>query len=119
MKLMTAQMAKWRKVPEGYVFIDTTIKSGEPMLAPTWDMVARHKAGTLTNDLYTEMYYDIMRNRYKQNYLWFNEFCGKEFVVISCYCKDGCFCHRYLLVDIIRKLCLSFGYPFEYLGEIT
>ena len=41
--------------------LDITVKSGDRTFAPTWDMVMDYKSGKITQEEYTEMYYDLMR----------------------------------------------------------
>lgn len=116
MELHTCQIAKYRKAPN---FLDTTIKSGTKLFAPTWDMVQRHKAGTLSDDGYTELYYGLMRTSYTQNKeVWLN-YLRQPTLTLGCYCPNGNFCHRYLLVDILSKVAKAHNIPFTYMGAIT
>ena len=68
MILYTAQISQYRGLKEANIpYIDTTIKSGDKYLAPSWEMVSRHKAGTLTDQGYMDLYLPMMRASYKHH----------------------------------------------------
>lgn len=115
MELYTCQIAKYRKAPN---FLDITVKSGLELFAPTWDMVQRHKAGTLTDEEYTQLYYTLMRRSYSTNKAVWLDYLNQPTLTIGCYCTNGHFCHRYLLVDILSKVAVSNTIPFSYKGEV-
>lgn len=119
MELWTIQIAQWRKLKDtGIQFLDTTVKSGDPVFAPNWDIVTRSKAGTLSNDDYTDAYLALMRVSYRRNYLRWQEIMhSPDPIAIACYCKAGAFCHRCILAGIFSKACYSEGIPFVYHGE--
>jgi hypothetical protein len=119
MKLHTIQLAKRRLAERLDIpVIDTTVKSGLRIFAPTWHMVTSVKDGTISEETYTKMYFDLMRNSYRDhNDIW-AEFCNREEVAVACYCKAGEFCHRHLLVAILQKVCTHNGISFFYAGEL-
>lgn len=125
MDLYTAQMARFRIAKEmGIPYIDTTVKSGEKVFAPSWDIVSRHKAGTLDDKGYTEVYKQLMRVSYGNNRSRWLEVGRMPQVCFMCYCpactqERKVFCHRYLLVDMYRCICHKEGIPFNYVGELT
>jgi hypothetical protein len=106
------------------MLLDTTVKSGEGVgatFAPTWDLVRDSKSGKISWEQYTDGYTRLMRMRYLDNQAAFEQVLNsQQNVVFTCYCND-CYenhhCHRYLLVDIFRKLAESRGIEFEYIGE--
>lgn len=107
--------------------LNTTIGSGTGLgavFAPTWDLVRNSKSGKISWEQYTEGYTRLMRNRYLDNREAFEQVLASEqTVVLCCYCNDAektyklHRCHRYLLVEIFRKLAESRGIEFEYVGE--
>ena len=111
---------------EDELVLNTTVKSGSGLgvvFAPTWDLVLASKSGTLSWQQYTEGYVRLMRLRYLDNQAAFERILNSEqVVVLTCYCND-CYenhhCHRYLLVDIFRKLAENKGIAFEYAGELA
>lgn len=121
MQLFTCQMSKWRQLKDRNIeFIDTTVKSGNHVWAPTWEMVMGHKAGTISDEAYTAAYVGMMRYSYIHNPDdWNRLLYAADPIAIACYCSSapGTFCHRHLLKDILEKICLSRGIPFEYYGE--
>lgn len=120
MILHTVQIAQWRKVKAlGIDFIDVTLKSGLKWLAPTPELLYPYKMGQITDKEYTDRFYNLMRQRYIEDKQRFIDFINQGEICIACYCTAGKFCHRYLLVDILRKLCVEFNIPFTYQGEIS
>lgn len=124
MKIYTVQMAKWRKVKEqGVELIDTTVKSGLAAFAPTWEMVLRIKAATeenreLEEKIYTVAYNRLMRLSYGNDRQAWLDLLGKESIAIACYCKEGVFCHRHLLIKYLLAVAKSNGIEATYEGEI-
>lgn len=84
--------------------LDITVKSGDKVFAPTWDMVMGHKNGTLTDEQYTEMYRELMLKSWKNNRWRWNELLQQDRVVLTCFCKHNTFCHRVLLAKMLEKL---------------
>lgn len=125
MDLYTAQMARYRLAKERNIpYIDTTVKSGDKVFAPSWEIVSRHKAGTLDDRGYTEVYKHLMRESYGNNRSRWLEVARMPQVCFLCYCpactlERKVFCHRYLLVDMFERVCLHEGIPFNYVGELT
>lgn len=91
---------------------DITVKSGDKTFAPTWEMVMNYKSGKISEEEYTEQYYERMRQSYQNNRKRWDWLLDKEEIVLVCFCKKGDFCHRLLLADILVKL------GAEYEGEI-
>lgn len=122
MKIYTIQMGQWRKAKEkGLDILDTTVKSGEEKLAPTWDMVRTIKDGGGAEDeaLYTKMYLAKLKASFLQDREYWKELLSREYVVLACYCKAGTFCHRYILADVLLKICQNQSIPCELVGEVT
>lgn len=120
MDLWTIQMAQWRvardlKIP----LLDTTIKSGDRVFAPSWDIVEQVKEGTLSQLAYTELYTQLMRDSYRVNQLRWIEVCQMPVVAISCYCPDGDFCHRHVLAEMFKRVCQHQKITFTLKGELT
>ena len=92
--------------------LDITVKSGNKLFAPTWDIVGKVKKGLMTEEEYTKEYYKLMRNSYKNNRSKWDELLNQNEVVLVCFCRKGSFCHRYILADMLVKL------GAEYKGEI-
>lgn len=84
--------------------VNITVKSGDRVFAPTWDLVQGMRNGKITEDEFKEKYYELMRQSYKKNRAKWKALLEKEEVVLVCYCPIGAFCHRYLLVEILEKL---------------
>lgn len=121
MQLSTIQIAKHRLLTGRSIeLIDTTVKSGNHIFAPTWEMVLGHKSKEISDERYTRMYRARMiqsMNQYRDQWIAFVN--DDEPKAIACYCQAGKFCHRHLLIDIFREVCKRRGLPFHYHGEIT
>ena len=91
--------------------LDITVKTGLKMFAPTWDMVMDYKDHRITASQYSVLYYEKMRKSYKTYREIWDWLLNQEEVVLVCFCKNGEFCHRYLLADILEKL------GAKYMGE--
>lgn len=120
MKLYTFQIAKWRKLKADDIpYIDTTFKTGNPIFAPTKKMVFGYKYGDLSEEEYTEMYISMMRESMRTHKEEWLKLLDMEVVAVGCYCPDGKFCHRKLLVYVLERITRNMGIDFEYLGEYS
>lgn len=120
MDLFTVQVGRWRLCQKHKAeFVDTTVKSGLKIFAPTWDMVLGYKDGSVSEEEYRKRYRQLMIESWCAHREQWKEFLRSEgYKAISCYCKPGEFCHRLLLVDIFRELCEKLKIPFNYYGEL-
>ena len=120
MKLYTLRIANYKAaIRESLLLYDTTVKSGgNSPFKPTWDIVLKHKDGKITDKEYTDIYLDLMRESYTKRKKEWIEFLKQERAVVACYCKSECFCHRFLLADILAKVAKHHDIPFQYLGEL-
>ena len=105
--------------------LDITVKSATGigrLLAPTWEMVGGVKGWqgypALTPEHYTDLYYTLLRERYKANQQSFLDLLQRERLVPLCFCPVGAFCHRHLAVDILEKIGVAKGLPVVRGGEI-
>jgi hypothetical protein len=106
--------------------LDITVKSAKgigELLAPTWALVGGHKqwAGytPLTDDLYTSIYLDLLRSRFRTNEGAFIELIQRPQVCLLCYCRTGVFCHRHIALDVLQKIANAKGLPFARGGELS
>lgn len=95
--------------------LNITIKTGDSFYAPTWLMVNGYKSGQISEEKYTEQYFNLMNRRFNnpKNKWKIESLMKKERVVFVCYCGKGKFCHRLLLVDFLSNVINA-----EYCGEI-
>lgn len=120
MKLWTIQLAKWRMAKDRNIpLLDITVKSGDQTFAPYGWALAKIKKGEMSEDEYTELYRRKMNDSLKENWARWVEVCEMKEVAIACYCRSGCYCHRYLLKDYLGKLSGRLGISFEYAGELN
>jgi hypothetical protein len=97
----TVQIATAKRL--GIKYLDVTIGSGDKVFAPNWDMVRGVKGGTLSEEEYSVMYTNLMRNSYRVNRARWDRILALEEIVLGCYCKVGDFCHRHLLAYMLVK----------------
>ena len=136
MEVITIQMSKRYQAQRfGLELVDTTVKSGLRLFAPTWDIVMGHKRGKLQpgdddskylryapidDAQYTEIYNAMMRrswNEHREEWLTFMR--QEQPLALACYCPAGVFCHRHLLRRIFQHLAPAHDIPFRYYGEFT
>jgi uncharacterized protein YeaO (DUF488 family) len=120
MILYTIQLAQWRKAKaQGIPILDSIVRSGDAVFAPTWDMVSKIKNDSLTDVQYTALYRELMIKSIKENPDRWRQVMSMEMVAIGCYCKAGEFCHRHLLAEILHRLCTHNGVECLLNGELT
>jgi len=97
-------------------FIDTTVMTGNKLIAPTWAMVNDYKSHKITMDDYYGKYLAIISEATSfKNLDKFNKLFDKPYVILGCYCKPRDFCHRFILADILAV----YREDNCYAGEIT
>ena len=103
LKIYTVQISVARKLnlTEDPRYLDITVKSGNRAFAPTWKMVMGYKEGRISEEEYTNQYYQLMRESYLKNRKRWDEILSLDEIILACYCQAGSFCHRYLLKDIL------------------
>ena len=103
----------------GYVFIDTTVKSGNKLFAPTWDMVMGHKDGTISDEEYLARYRPMMTLSYNNNkQMWVDILTSNAPLVLCCYCKHGVFCHRHSLYSYFQHVANHLKLDVTFPGEL-
>ena len=115
----TIQMSKHRAAKKlNITLLDTTVKSGNKAFAPEWDWVKAIKAGTMSEQRYTELYMAKIKYSLKDDIdQWLNLF-NHDTLALACYCPDGVFCHRHLLRDFISRVAKNYNKEFKFKGEI-
>lgn len=118
-EIYTIQMGKWRVAKTLSIeLIDITVKSGNPIFAPSWDMVKAYKDGQMSEETYTTLYNEMMRKSYRYNRGEWVALLNKPKLALACYCKAGDFCHRHLLADMLRRLHEAAGHSVSVVGEL-
>ena len=119
MNVYTVQMGKYRlAIEKGIPFVDITVRSGIQAFAPTWPMVNRWKQNKISEDDYAALYrHKVLSEKWAFESDW-KELLEYDTVALACYCKAHHFCHRLLLVDILRDIHRNENRPFDYLGEL-
>lgn len=117
-EIWTIQIAQWRTLEgTGIELIDTTVKSGLPAFAPTWDMVLGHKDGSMSNERYTELYQGLMRSSWRDQQQAWLDLLAKPKIALACYCRPGNFCHRHILASYLLAAGQSLGQTVVLRGE--
>lgn len=100
----TYQLAQWRALKElDLELIDTTVRSGESRLAPTWEMVLAVKRGHLDQTAYEREYRALMARSQEADPEFWAALLRQPAFAIGCYCRPYTFCHRYLLLEILLE----------------
>ncbi len=70
-----------------------------------WGIVKGHQTGKVSDEEYTKVYKYILGN--KQNWpkvkAWLKSLRADEDITLLCFCREGKFCHRQLIAEMIRK----------------
>jgi hypothetical protein len=91
-----------KKANPGAVIIDITRRAGS-VLSPSWDMLNEYKAGKMTWDGYISRFLREMDNpRSKAEMLRIGTLARTRDVYLVCFERVGN-CHRFLLVDMIKR----------------
>lgn len=98
-------------------FINATIKSGYPWLAPDWSFLMDYKNGSISQEEYRDLFAKKIIASWRDHKQQWQDLVKLDTVALGCYCKKNEFCHRYILVEYLRLYCVSRGIDFEYLGE--
>ena len=120
----SVQIAQWRKVPKDIAFFDITVKSGFAAFAPLGVHLWMLKRGEMDEDRYEQLYCLEMERRIFTNPIYFKETLEalveeKKGVAFACYCRQGKFCHRLLLIQkVLPKMAGTIGLTFTYKGEL-
>jgi uncharacterized protein YeaO (DUF488 family) len=111
----TAQVTKARGCTD---VLDITVKTGDPIFAPTWNMVMGYKWGRITATEYTEQYRERMLKSWADNKERWLEVLNSGSITLVCYCPAGFFCHRLLLVDLLQEVGSMLGIEIINMGEL-
>jgi uncharacterized protein YeaO (DUF488 family) len=87
----------------GLKIYDITVKSGLKEFAPEWGMVLNLKAGNLSPHGYTLQYLKRMQESQVNHPDQWKQLLSEDRIALACYCPKGCFCHRDLLLEIIKE----------------
>lgn len=120
MEIYTIQLAKHRLARKlGIKITDSTVKSGDKRLAPTWEMVMGHKNGMITNDEYEERYRKLMRESQLKHPEFWDSLLEQKVLCIACFCSAYTFCHRHILASLLIEYGLSKSITVTIKGEIV
>ena len=106
----------------GYPGLDITVKSGDKVFAPTWDLVMGYKKGRISEAEYRKQYIELMRASYRKNKARWLEVLAMPEVTLCCYCpwpdgKQQPFCHRFILAELLAAVGKANNIPVELCGE--
>ncbi len=115
MNIYTAH-CRYKGVDRIDITVKGSVKPGE-ILAPTWEMVKRYRAGTLSQWDYAVQYFSLIVGRVNAlSPAWRNELdeiiMNREQITLVCFCPSGEFCHRILAARMIENM----GYG-KHIGE--
>jgi uncharacterized protein YeaO (DUF488 family) len=113
--IRTAQMARGKNLPDA---LNITVKSGDKVFAPSWDLVRAYKDKEISEEEYTEHYLNMMRLSWRRDHARWIEVANLDSVTLLCYCKSGDFCHRTILADMLIKVAESLDIKATYEGEV-
>jgi hypothetical protein len=102
-RIYTAQMAMYHKAKVDKIkFVDATAKSGMVQFAPDMKNVMAYKNGEMSEEDYTKAYISRMEFSQKKAPKVWNRVKDYDQLIFACYCEAGAFCHRHILVRMIK-----------------
>lgn len=119
-QIWTLQISRARKVADREIhLLDTTVKSGNRLFAPSWEMVMGHKEGTISDAEYTATYLARMAKSRLEHPAGWATLLDHTKVAVMCYCTPGKFCHRHLFVPIMKQYLEDQGHTVQLMGELN
>lgn len=100
-----------KQVPSGYQ--EVSIARGGPAwfeggklqcFAPSWNLVHSYREGLLTDEAYTNLYYNELSSRTKEIQEVVDRINNGENFVFKCHCGKGKFCHRFLVKRLLEAV---------------
>lgn len=117
-KIWTIQMSNWRTAKKRNIPLKDITVHGKSIFSPYVSALLKYKSKAISEDDYTKLYIEKMRNLYTNNPAAWEELLNEQEFAVACFCSPNGFCHRYLFVDLIEKFAVSRGYVVEKCGEI-
>jgi len=72
-------------------------------LCPTKDLVYGYKYDSKSVEWYTNGYRALLASKWADVKQWLDSLKVDEDMALVCYCKEGVFCHRQLMMQMIEK----------------
>lgn len=88
--------------------------------APSWEMVKtwnKSQKDKAAEKEYLDKYIPMMRKSYSENTGLWDQILGMDKICFACFCKTGDFCHRTILVGLLKKVADHRGTPCEIIPE--
>lgn len=108
-------------LPDEFLALDVTRKSGMLTLAPPWGMVRDYKSGRLPWDQYEPMYRKLMlRSQSKHPDVWeslVDAGLSGKILCFLCYCRRGDHCHRLILATMVKDYVEKAGHQARVIPE--
>lgn len=119
-EIYTVQISNARAAhAEGLTVYDITVKTGDPIFAPTWQMVMDYKSGKLSEAAYESEYREMMHNSMRRFPHRWDHLMEHERLALACYCRPGRFCHRQILKEMLIEREGRKGEEVLDMGEVT
>lgn len=100
------------------LFYDITYMSGNRIFSPNATLLTKYKMNQISDTEYTKEYIRLMKENIKIYTKQWDDLVNSEEVTLACYCKNQAFCHRYILVDILKIYCKYKNIKLDYKGDI-
>jgi hypothetical protein len=108
-------------LPQEFLALNVTRKSGMQTLAPPWTIVRGVKTGRISRAAYEAIYRQLMlRSQQEQPDVWagmIEEGAKGKILCLQCYCRRGAFCHRHILAKMVQEFAEAQGHEARIIGE--
>ena len=71
-------------------------------LIPDWELVKAYRSGKISQEQYTSEYARVLEDRWSEVSDWLSSLRLEEDFTLLCHEKEGEFCHRRLVADLVR-----------------
>jgi len=92
----------------GIAWLDTTVKTGTSIYAPTWTMVQQWKAKQITDREYTVQYIQRMQKSFNHHSDQWLADLDSDRLILGCFCPPNTFCHRRLLAQMFVRVARAY-----------
>ena len=72
-------------------------------LIPEWGLVKAYRSGRISQEQYSSQYFRALEERWDEVSEWMSGLRPEEDYTLLCHEREGEFCHRRLVADLVRK----------------
>ena len=78
-----------------------------PCLVPDWELVKAHRSRQISRERFSSEYMRGLEERWEEVSAWLSSLKPEEDLTLLCHEREGEFCHRRLVSEVVRGHCLD------------